>query len=81
MPVKNPYGSLRDMVASFEDDFTKFFEKGNNAAGTRVRKYMKELRDKAQEIRLNVQSIKNDGGAAAPAKKPAVKKAPPKKKA
>ena len=80
MPAKNPYGSLRDMVASFEDDFTKFFEKGNNAAGTRVRKYMKELRDKAQEIRLNVQSIKNNDGAA-PAKKPAAKKAPPKKKA
>jgi hypothetical protein len=79
MPVKNPYGSLRDMVASWEDDFSKFYDKGNNAAGTRVRKYMKELRDKAQEVRLGVQNIKNDGAEKKPAT--AVKKAPPKKKA
>jgi hypothetical protein len=79
MPVKNPYGSLRDMVASWEDDFSKFYDKGNNAAGTRVRKYMKELRDKAQEVRLGVQSIKNDGADKKPAT--AAKKAPPKKKA
>ena len=32
------YGQLKDLVASLEDDFTKFYEKGNKAAGTRVRK-------------------------------------------
>ena len=42
-----------------EDDFTKFYEKGNNAAGTRVRKGMQALKNKAQEVRLDVQSKKN----------------------
>jgi len=46
------------MVASFEEDFRKFYEKGNKSAGTRVRKHMADLKRKAQEIRLEVQSIK-----------------------
>ena len=29
---------LKDLVASFEKDFVKFYEKGNKSAGTRVRK-------------------------------------------
>lgn len=49
---------LKDLVASFEKDFTKFFEKGNKSAGTRVRKHMNELKRKAQEIRKEVQERK-----------------------
>ncbi len=52
------YEELKAMVASFEDDFRKFYEKGNKAAGTRVRKHMAELKRKAQAIRLEVQSIR-----------------------
>jgi len=37
-----------------EADFVKFYENGNNAAGTRVRQKMMELKNLAQEIRLNV---------------------------
>ena len=56
---------LKDLVASFEKDFVKFYEKGNKSAGTRVRKAMNELKRKAQDVRKEVQDIKaqaKDGG-------------------
>ncbi|RSK25221.1 hypothetical protein EI290_17515 [Hymenobacter metallilatus] len=84
------FGQLKDLVMSLEADFEKFYDKGNSAAGTRVRKGMQELKNMAQTIRTEVQNKKNDGGAAAapaakaaPAKKaaaPAAKKAAPAKK-
>ena len=49
------------MVASMEDDFEKFYDKSNQAAGTRVRKGMQDLKNLAQEIRIEVQDIKNQG--------------------
>lgn len=57
------YGELRALVASMEADFTKFFNDGNKAAGTRVRAAMQELKNFAQSVRTEVQSIKNDGKA------------------
>ena len=53
------YGELKDFVMSLEDDFTKFYEKGNKAAGTRVRKAMQELKQKAQDIRVDIQEKKS----------------------
>lgn len=44
-----------------EDDFSKFYDKGNKAAGTRVRKGMQDLKELAQSIRLEVQNAKNNG--------------------
>jgi len=44
-----------------EADFEKFYDKSNQAAGTRVRKGMQELKNLAQEIRVEVQGIKNKG--------------------
>ena len=44
---------------SLEGDFEKFYDKENQAAGTRVRKGMQELKNLAQEIRIEVQDIKN----------------------
>lgn len=49
---------LRQMLMEFEKDFEKFYEKENNAAGTRVRKHMSMLKQKAQEIRNEVQTMK-----------------------
>jgi len=46
-------------VESLEADFEKFYDKNNQAAGTRVRKGMQELKNLAQEIRVEVQSMKN----------------------
>jgi hypothetical protein len=53
------YGQVRDLVESLESDFEKFYDKGNQAAGTRVRKGMQELKNLAQDIRVEVQSMKN----------------------
>ncbi len=44
---------------SLEGDFEKFYDKGNQAAGTRVRKGMQEMKNLAQDIRKEVQDIKN----------------------
>lgn len=53
------YEELAALVESMKDDFEKFYDKNNKAAGTRVRKGMLELKNKAQEIRIEVQEIKN----------------------
>lgn len=53
------FGQLQDLVNSLEGDFEKFYDKGNNAAGTRVRKGMQDMKNLAQEIRLEVQNKKN----------------------
>ncbi|MEN8250400.1 MAG: histone H1 [Bacteroidota bacterium] len=55
------FNEVQDLVNSLEADFEKFYDKGNNAAGTRVRKGMQALKNMAQEIRVEVQSKKNAG--------------------
>jgi len=55
------YEELKNLVASLEGDFSKFYEKGNAAAGTRVRKGMQELKNIAQEIRVEIQQLKGTG--------------------
>lgn len=59
--MKNRFDELKNMVMSLEDDFSKFYDKGNKAAGTRVRKGMQDLKVLSQTIRLEVQSAKNNG--------------------
>jgi len=53
------FSQLKSYVDGLEDDFTKFFDKGNKAAGTRVRKAMQDLKKMAQDIRVDVQDKKN----------------------
>ncbi|TDI74882.1 MAG: histone H1 [Bacteroidetes bacterium] len=53
------YAELKSFVDDMADDFSKFYDKGNKAAGTRVRKGMQELKKVAQEIRVEVQASKN----------------------
>ena len=36
------------------------FDQGNNSAGTRVRKAMQNIKNLAQQVRLEVQAEKND---------------------
>ena len=55
----NQYKTLKQLVLDIEDDFVKFYDKKNNAAGTRIRKGMQALKVLAQEIRTHVQDIKN----------------------
>ncbi|HLT80442.1 MAG TPA: hypothetical protein VKZ86_05390 [Cyclobacteriaceae bacterium] len=53
------FQELKDLIASLESDIDKFYNKGNSAAGTRVRKGMQELKTIAQSIRAEVQELKN----------------------
>ncbi len=53
------FSEVRDLVMSLEGDFEKFYEKGNQAAGTRVRKGMQDLKNLSQDIRKEVQDKKN----------------------
>lgn len=49
---------LKELIASAEADADKF-SKGNNAAGTRLRGTMQELKVIAQEVRTAVTEAKN----------------------
>ncbi|MGI9175903.1 MAG: histone H1 [Rhodothermales bacterium] len=57
--MASKFEELRDYVADMERDFEQFYEKGNKAAGTRVRKGMQDLKKMAQDIRTEVQDRKN----------------------
>ena len=51
------FDDLRNAVNELEGDFEKFYDKGNKAAGTRVRQGMQALKTLAQDIRTEVQDI------------------------
>jgi hypothetical protein len=55
------FDEVKDLILSLEGDFDKFYNKGNQAAGTRVRKGMQDLKTLAQDIRSEVQNKKNSG--------------------
>jgi len=57
--MANHYNDIKEMIENSEDDFKKFYEKGNKAAGTRIRKTMQDIKAKAQDIRNDVQEKKN----------------------
>ena len=48
------YEDLKALVEGLEADFDKFYNDGNKAAGTRVRKGMQELKGFAQDVRNEV---------------------------
>ncbi len=49
---------MEKVFESCAEDAEKFVE-GNNSAGTRVRKYMQQIKNLAQEVRVEVQNQKN----------------------
>lgn len=57
------YEELMQVVSALKEDFEKFYDKGQKAAGTRIRKAMLELRNWASEVRKEVQEIKNQAQA------------------
>ncbi len=59
------FNEAKELIASLEADADKFYNKGNSAAGTRVRKGMQDLKNLAQAIRLEVQETKNSATATA----------------
>jgi hypothetical protein len=52
------YEELKNLVASLEADVVKFGN-GNNAAGTRVRKGLQAIKNTAQQLRVEIQDVKN----------------------
>jgi hypothetical protein len=52
------FQELRTLIESLNEDATKFSEKGNKSAGTRLRQGMQELKKLAQEIRVEVSASK-----------------------
>ncbi|HMU42369.1 MAG: histone H1 [Ignavibacteriales bacterium] len=52
------YRDLMKAVQDLEVDFQKFYEKGQAAAGTRLRKGLSDLRKLAQNVRKDVQDVK-----------------------
>lgn len=52
------YQELIEFVKSLEGDVIKFYDKGQSAAGTRLRKGLSELKRLAQDIRNEVQDVK-----------------------
>lgn len=53
------FEKVKEVIAAVEADVTKFYDGGNSAAGTRVRKAMQDLKNLAQEIRTEVTDKKN----------------------
>lgn len=53
------FEKVKELVSAIEADATKFYENGNAAAGTRVRKAMQDLKVLAQDIRTEVTEKKN----------------------
>lgn len=54
------FEALKRLVAETEEDIRKA-EGGNKAAGTRVRKQMQDIKNAAQEVRVKVLEIRDDG--------------------
>ncbi|TVR18228.1 MAG: histone H1 [Balneolaceae bacterium] len=51
---------IKSLMAELEEDLVKFYDKGNKAAGTRARKQLQDLKKLSQEIRLEIQDMKNN---------------------
>ena len=76
----NRYPELLDLVKNLEKDFDKFYNKENNAAGTRLRHGMQELKNLAQSIRISVQEVKKNSTEVTAKAKASPKKVLTKKK-
>lgn len=46
---------LNEILETMKTDIEKFYDKGQNAAGTRLRKSLNDLRKKSAEIRKDIQ--------------------------
>jgi hypothetical protein len=48
------YNQMVELLKEVEGDVQKYYEKGNKAAGTRIRKAMQNLKALAQEQRTDI---------------------------
>jgi predicted nucleic acid-binding Zn-ribbon protein len=68
------FTEIKGLILDLESDIEKFYEKGNKAAGTRIRKSMQDIKALAQDIRTQVQGMKNEVADKAPRSSRARKK-------
>ena len=54
------FKALKELITSAENDAEAFYNKGNNAAGTRLRGAMQKLKVAATDIRKEVTEKKNE---------------------
>jgi hypothetical protein len=59
MASMQKFNDLKSLLEGLEGDADKFFNKGNSAAGTRVRKGLQDLKNLSQDLRLKIQEKKN----------------------
>lgn len=51
---------MKALLETAEQEADKFYNKGNNAAGTRLRKAMQDMKELAQKVRNDVTAAKKD---------------------
>ncbi len=56
------YEKIKQLISAIEEDVIKFSEKGNAAAGTRVRKGLQDIKRACQDMRDAIQSAKKSDG-------------------
>ena len=54
------FEELKTLVNNVEEDASKFYDKKNKAAGTRLRKGCQEIKNLCQEIRIEVSNLKKE---------------------
>jgi hypothetical protein len=57
--IMENYTKLLELVENMRPHVENFYTKGNKSAGTRVRLACQEIKKISQDIRTNVQEIKN----------------------
>lgn len=53
------FNQLAQIIEKARPDAQAFYEKNNQAAGTRLRVAMQEAKEAAQNVRMNVSEVKN----------------------
>ena len=53
------FNQIKELIAAVEQDADKFYNGGNAAAGTRVRKIMQDIKGLASDARKEVTELKN----------------------
>ena len=53
------FNEIQAAISEMAEDIDKFYTKKNKAAGTRSRKILQKLKNLAQELRVDIQKVKN----------------------
>ena len=51
---------IKEILDGMQKDIEKFYDKGQNAAGTRIRKELNSIRKLAAEMRKEIQDVRNN---------------------